>query len=263
VQQRYNDVRAQLAATPIDATVGPDEWDDIFLYAGYVQYVWPDLADVFAGWVNSGAGAPVVAAYQQYDDPGHDNSYAVYNAVSCTDDTWKDEDFLADQQATYAKAPFLTWANAWFNGPCYHWPAKAAPHTRITGRGVGSALLVGETLDAATPYSGSLHLRSIFKKSRLIGVAGGTSHAVSPGASRCVDRRIFDYLATGKLPARKAGSGADVRCAAPPLPRPNAGLLSTRARPAGSSSPSFADAVAARDSGRQLVEGLLLAAARP
>ncbi len=263
VQQRYNDVLAQLAAKPIDSTVGPDEWDDIFLHPGYVQYLWPDLADVFADWVNSGAGAPVVAAYQQYDSPGDDNSYAVYNAVSCTDDTWKDEDFRADQEATYAKAPFLTWANAWFNGPCYHWPAKAAPHTRITGRGVGSALLVGETLDAATPYTGSLYLRSIFKRSRLIGVTGGTSHAVTPGSSRCVDKRIFDYLATGKLPARKAGPGADVRCAAPPLPRPNAGQpLSLSGRPTGSSSPTFADAVA-RDSGRALVQRLLMAAVRP
>ena len=261
VQQRYDGVRSQLAATAIDATVGPDEWDDIFLYAGYVQYLWPDLADVFAGWVNDGAGRPVVAAYKEYDSPGDDNSYAVYNAVSCTDDTWKDEDFLADQEATYAKAPFLTWANAWFNGPCYHWPAKAAPHTRITGRGVGSALLVGETLDAATPYSGSLYLRSIFRKSRLIGVPGGTSHAVSPSGNRCVDKRIFDYLATGKLPARKTGSGADVSCAALPLPRPSsAQLRSASSAPAGSGSPSFAGA---HDSGRALVQRLLVAAARP
>ena len=38
VRQRYTDVHYQLAATPIDAKVGPDEWDDIFLTAGYAQF---------------------------------------------------------------------------------------------------------------------------------------------------------------------------------------------------------------------------------
>jgi hypothetical protein len=229
-----------------------------------VQFLWPDLADVFAGWANSGAGAPVVAAYQNFDNPGDDNSYAVYNAVSCTDDTWKDENFLADQQATYAKAPFLTWANAWFNGPCYVWPAKGGAHTRITGKGVGTALLVDETLDAATPYAGSLYLRSLFKKSRLIAVAGGTSHAVSPSGNRCVDNKIFDYLATGKLPARKAGSGADVRCAPAPLPDPNAAKAFSGTPGAAASAPSFSEAARAgdADAGRALIARLLLAAAR-
>ena len=26
----------------------------------------------------------------------------------------------------YAKAPFMTWANAWYNAPCLNWPAKPA-----------------------------------------------------------------------------------------------------------------------------------------
>jgi pimeloyl-ACP methyl ester carboxylesterase len=259
VQQRYADVLAQLAATPIDATVGPDEWDDIFLYAGYAQSLWPELADVFAGWVGDGDGAAVVAAYQQFDTPGDDNSYAVYNAVSCVDDTWKDEDFLADQTRTYQKAPFLTWANAWFNGPCYTWPARGRAHTKVTGRGVGTALLVGETLDAATPFSGSRYLRSIFGKSRLVAVVGGSSHAVSPGGSACADRRIFDYLATGRLPDRKPGRRLDVRCPAPPQPGPGQGSGN-----AATSSLAFAQAAQAGDgdAGRALVARILLAAAR-
>ena len=248
MQQRYDDVRTQLAASPIDATVGPDEWDDIFLYAGYTQGLWPDLADVFSGWVVNGRGAPVVEAYQNFDTPGDDNSYAVYNAVSCVDDTWKDEDFLADQWRTYAKAPFLTWGNAWFNGPCYSWPATAHRHTRITGRGVGSALLVGETLDAATPFTGSRYLRSIFRKSRLIAVKGGTSHAVTPNGNDCVDRRIFTYLATGRLPARKTGASADVTCRPSAKPKPL----------------SFTGAAAPAEivAGRALLARLRLAAAR-
>lgn len=258
VAQRYRQVRAQLAATPINGIVGPDEWDDVFLYAGYVQFLWPELGDVFAGWVNAGDGAPVVAEYRSFDTPGDDNSYAVYNAVSCVDDTWKDESFLQDQWATYYRAPFLTWGNAWFNGPCYHWPAKARSRTRVSGSGAGPALLVDETRDAATPYSGSVYVRSIFRRSRLVAVVGGTSHAVTPGGNRCVDRRIFDFLATGKLPPRRSGSRADVRCAAGPQPRPYAGQAFT-GRPPSTSFPR----AASPSTGRAYVARLLVAAARP
>jgi pimeloyl-ACP methyl ester carboxylesterase len=255
VMQHYDAVRSQVAASPIRGVVGADGWDDIFLYAGYVQFLWPELGGVFANWVSSGAGDAVVAEYRSFDTPGDDNSYAVYNAVSCVDDTWKDESFLADQNATYAKAPFLTWGNAWFNGPCYHWPAKGRQHTKVTGRGVGRVLLVDETNDAATPYSGSRYLRSLYKKSRLIAVVGGTNHAVTPSGNPCTDRRIFDYLATGKLPHRKAGGGADVSCPAPPLPTPDPPSSITAG---GASQPTFAATSA--DAGRAWLARQLLAA---
>jgi pimeloyl-ACP methyl ester carboxylesterase len=250
VQQSYEQVRAQATDAPINGTVGPDEWDDIFAYAGYVQFLWPDLADVFANYVHAGDGAAVVAAYRNFDTPGDDNSYAVYNAVSCVDDTWKDENFLADQWRTYQEAPLMTWANAWFNGPCYHWPAKAAAHTRVTGRGVGRVLLVDEMLDAATPFSGSLYLRSIYRKARLVAVRNGTNHAVTPSGNGCVDNKIFNYLATGKLPPRKSGRQADVTCRPLPQPTPNVSqAFSAELSSGGSSMTSFAR--------------LLLAAARP
>jgi pimeloyl-ACP methyl ester carboxylesterase len=260
VASRYRDVHAQVAASPINGAVGPDEWDDIFLYAGYADFLWPRLAGVFAGWVNQAAGDDVVAAYQDFDAPGDDNSYAVYNAVSCIDDTWKDEDFLQDQWSTFEDAPFLTWGNAWFNGPCYHWPAKAHRRTHVSGPSIGSALLVDETKDAATPYSGSVYLRSIARRSRLVAVVGGTNHAVTPSGNACTDNRIFGYLATGRLPARKRGAGADVRCDKLPAPQPSGPSFA-----APSSAPSFTRAAWGGDpaGGRALIASLLLRAARP
>ncbi len=260
VAAAYREVHAQVAAAPISGVVGPDEWDDIFLYAGYADFLWPRLAGVFSGWVHEAGGDDVVAAYQDFDAPGDDNSYAVYNAVSCTDDTWKDEDFLQDQWSTYYDAPLVTWGNAWFNGPCYHWPARAHARTRVSGPSIGSALLVDETKDAATPYSGSRYLHSIAPRSRLVAVVGGTNHAVTPSGSTCTDRRIFRYLATGKLPARKARAGADVRCRKPPEPQPSGPSFA-----APSSAPTFASAARAsdREAGRALIASLLLQAARP
>jgi hypothetical protein len=107
----------------------------------------------------------------------------MYLATTCSDARWKGHDWLADNWRTYYKAPLLTWDNAWFNGPCLSWRVKPGTPVRITGAGVGDALLVDETKDAATPYEGSRYLRKIFRDSRLVATVGGTSHAVSPSGN--------------------------------------------------------------------------------
>jgi pimeloyl-ACP methyl ester carboxylesterase len=261
VRQRYNAVRTALIAAPINGVVGPDEWDDIFVSSGYAQFLWPDLAQTFAGWANGGLGDPVVQAYQDTDGPGDDNGLAMYLATSCTDAPWKANDWLGDNWRTYYKAPFLTWDNAWFNAPCFWWRAKPGVPIRVTGAGVGDALLLDETRDAATPYEGSLYLRKIFRASRLVATVGGTSHAVSPSGNPCVDNKIFNYLAKGTLPRRMPGGGADVKC--PALPRPTPAPL-TQSFGAWSSMQTLATAASAGDevAGRLLVNRLVLAASR-
>jgi pimeloyl-ACP methyl ester carboxylesterase len=261
VRHRYFAIRSALIAHPINGVVGPDEWDDVFVSAGYAQFLWPDLAQAFSGWANDGLGDPVVQAYQDTDTPGDDNGLAMYLATSCTDARWKGHDWLADNWRTYYKAPLLTWDNAWFNGPCFSWRVKPGKPVRITGAGVGDALLVDETKDAATPYEGSRYLRRIFRDSRLVATVGGTSHAVSPSGNACVDNKIFNYLAKGTLPARKAGTGADVKCRA--LPKPTPAPL-TQSFGAWSSMQTLATAASRGDAGagRLLVNRLVLAANR-
>jgi hypothetical protein len=121
--------------------------------------------------------------------------------------------------------PFETWANAWYNAPCLYWPAKAGKPTKVDGRHVAGALLIGETLDAATPFTGSLEVRRRFPSSSLIASPGGTSHAVSLFGNACVDDQIADYLATGKLPPRKPGNGPDAICQPLPQPVPSAAAV--------------------------------------
>ncbi|MGZ4590390.1 MAG: alpha/beta fold hydrolase [Actinomycetes bacterium] len=260
VASRWRYVQEQLRNKPIEGIVGPDEWTDIFLYAGYYQFLWPDLGDVFANYLTKGDAAAVVEAYRSFDTPGDDNSYAAFSAVTCTDSRWKGRDWIGDTWKSYYRAPFLSWANTWFTGPCFFWPAKAGSPTRITGRGVGRALLLDETFDAATPYPGSVYLRKIFTQSRLVAVVGGTTHAGTPSGNPCVDNKIFTYLALGTLPRRKAGAKADVRCAALAKPQPNA----PAAFGAWSSSQTLARAASAGSAaaGRELVARMLLRANR-
>ena len=68
-------------------------------------------------------------------------------------------------------------------------------------------LLVDETLDAATPYAGSLEVRKRFPKARLIAEVGGTTHADSLNGNACVDDTIADYLATASCRSASRATG--------------------------------------------------------
>ena len=91
----------------------------------------------------------------------------------------------------------------------------------VKGRFAPPILLLSETLDAATPFSGSLEVRKRFPASSLIATEGGTTHANSLfGGIACVDDAVAAYLADGTLPARQPGKGADLTCQAAPEPEP-------------------------------------------
>jgi len=216
--------KERLRKKPAGGKVGPDEWTDIFLGAGYYQQTWLDLADLWTGWVKNHDPAPVIAQYESADSVGDDNGFAVYNAVQCTDAVWPRDwnTWRRDNWLTFLKAPFQTWGNAWFNAPCLTWAGKAAPAVNVEGSQVAPILLIDETLDAATPFSGSLEVRKRFPTSRLLAEPGGTSHADSLFGNACVDDQIADYLASGTLPARKPGNGPDTTCDPLPVPVPTA-----------------------------------------
>jgi pimeloyl-ACP methyl ester carboxylesterase len=200
--------------------VGGDEWNDIFLGAGYYQSTWTELGGVFAGWIHDHDAKTLHAEYRDTETPGDDNGFAMYNATQCTDAAWPKSvaKTLRDARRLNKKAPYLTWNNTWYNAPCLTWPAKAHKPVKVDGRKVASVLLIDETLDAATPYEGSIETRKLFPNASLIALPGGTSHANSLDGDACLDNQIAAYLADGTLPPRKAGNHADATCK--PLPRP-------------------------------------------
>jgi pimeloyl-ACP methyl ester carboxylesterase len=226
VQQLFYAEEAALTGHAADGVLGPDEWADAFVTAGYAQSTWPQLADAFSTWVHQHDAKKLIAAYESADSPGDDNGYAVYNAVQCTDVQWPRDwsTWARDNWRTHRKAPFYTWGNAWFNAPCLYWPARAGTPVRVNGHHV-AALLVGETLDAATPFTGSLEVRRRFPASSLIAEPGGTTHANTLAGNACVDDQIAAYLAAGALPPRRSGNRADASCA--PLAVPVPAMTST------------------------------------
>lgn len=234
VRKLFYATQRQLYRTPVQAAggkLGGSEWNDAFLYAGYYQSTWTDLASTFSAFVNNDDVAALEASYLDASGYGDDNGYAVYLGVQCTDAKWPQSwrKWSRDNWRIYAKAPYLTWGNAWYNEPCRHWPAKAKKPVNVKDRGVDSILMINETLDAATPYSGSLEVRKRFKNASLIAVPGGTTHSNSLNGNACVDDAIADYLLTGAKPARKPGKTADLECAPLPQPEPAAAELRKQA----------------------------------
>jgi pimeloyl-ACP methyl ester carboxylesterase len=234
VQNLFYATQRQLAEAPAGGQVGPDEWVDAFLPAGYFEQTWLGLAQVFSDFINThntDAINALIAAYQSSDGPGNDNGFAVYSAVQCTDIQWPTEwaKWARDNWRIYREAPFETWGNAWFNAPCIYWPAPASHPVQINGSGIGNALLIDETLDAATPFPGSLEVRKLFPHSVLLAEPGGTTHADSLSGNLCVDSTIASYLTTGALPPRKPDAPWDATCAPLPVPVPSGASSSSSA----------------------------------
>ena len=143
----------------------------------------------------------------------------MYLATSCTDAPWpKDWNvWAADNAAADKDSPYLAWANAWFNAPCRTWPvaSNAAPFAVNGAAYTGPVLILNETYDAATPFSGAVAVRALFPTASLIEGKRGTTHSASLSGVSCVDDAIAALLKKGKLPEPQGGrrSGQEVsRC---------------------------------------------------
>ena len=229
--------------------LGPDEVTDAIINATYYVYNWDYIATAYSRLARHRNGGMLFSIYRNLN-MGDDNGYAVYLGVQCTDvrrPSWSTQ--VHDAWRIHRKHPFLAWDNTWFNAPCVTGPAASLNRLAVNGSAAasngGRFLLINETKDAATPFSGALRLRSRFPSSRLIAGVDGTTHAGSLSGVSCVDSRIAAFLNSGVLPRRLSGSRADKLCPKVPPPAATGG-----ARVAGAGLP-----VALRD--------LLMAAQRP
>lgn len=231
VEAKYYEALDALSTSP-QGELGPAELTDGFLLAGYVQAFWPDVASAFAALVNDGDPGPATDLFLSSVDTENDNGYAIYLATECTDARWPRSwtTWRRDNTHVAQDAPFVTWGNAWFNAPCKFWRAPSGRPVDVRGKHAPPVLLLGETHDGATPFSGTLEVRRRFPSSVVIATEG-TTHANSLFGLACVDDAVAAYLLDGTLPGRVSGSGPDVLCAAVPEPEPlapAAGLADAR-----------------------------------
>jgi pimeloyl-ACP methyl ester carboxylesterase len=226
VETRFYAVRDQLDRHPAGGKIGGDEWTDAFIWAGYRASAWEALTKAFSDYAIKGDGKLIKKLVDGVNPQGigYDNNYAMYLATECTDDTSWPADWstwIKDNQAIYPKARFNTWINLWFDAPCHYWPAKPGQAVTVDGAKAPGILLISETYDAATPFSGALETRRRYPKASLVEGVGGSSHAASLSGATCIDDTIADYLATGALPKRLPGNVSDKKCAPYAQPDPS------------------------------------------
>ncbi|MER5873956.1 alpha/beta hydrolase [Streptomyces sp. NPDC002044] len=224
VEERWYAMRESLRGTPAGGTVGPAELEDTYMPGGYYNGYWPNLAEAFAAYARDGDPKPLVAAYERFGavEPSAGNGYSVYTAVQCRDSAWPKNwnRWRADMWRTHAKAPFMTWNNAWYNAPCAFWPTESLRAPDVTNADLPPALLLQATEDAATPFGGALSMRDRLKGSALVVEEGGGNHGIALSGNKCLDEKVAAYLRTGKA--------ADATCPAQPAPKP---ATATRAVP--------------------------------
>jgi pimeloyl-ACP methyl ester carboxylesterase len=224
VQRRYYAEQARLTAKPAGGKIGPAEFTDIFLQPGYYVFGWDKVAQAFSDWVHKRDATGLKDLYDANNpqEKDADNGYAIYLGVQCTDVQWPLDwaKWEQDNWRVHRRAPFETWGNAWYNAPCRNWAGQAGIPVTVSGEMAPPILLLSESLDAATPYAGSLEVRKRFPRSALVEGVGGTTHAGSLFGDKCVDNTVAAYLATGALPHRVKANRSDKRCA--PIPPPEA-----------------------------------------
>ena len=229
VRAAFYTARDRVAAQPVDGPngplIGPAEYDDTYLIAGYLNTTWPGLAQALSQYLNGGDTRGLVGQFQEWAVPNDDESYfANYNAIQCGDVNWPRNwaRWQSDAVRVYRTAPFLAWDNAWFNAACAFWPVKGpAQPLQIKGQGLPPILMLQGTLDAATPYAGAQNAHKLLPSARMVVVEGSGNHgqSISSPSDPCVQSYLNAYLASGALPNQPGLVNAT--CAAVPDPTPS------------------------------------------
>ncbi|MER6010744.1 alpha/beta hydrolase [Streptomyces bluensis] len=223
VEAKWYAMRRALAKKPADGRVGASELEDTFVPGGYYNGYWPYLAEAFAAYVNGRDDDPLVEAYENFGavDAAGDNGYSVYSAVQCADVAWPRDwaQWRRDNWDTYAKAPFMTWSNAWYNAPCAFWPTSARQPVDVSNDAAPPMLLFQATNDAATPYEGGVAVHRLLRGSSLVVEQGGGNHGITLSGNTCLDKHLAAYLTDGTMP-RGSGGAADAVCKRLPEPKP-------------------------------------------
>lgn len=134
------------------------------------------------------------------DDQGHygQSNYA-FPAIRCLDqrDRGVQGEIAAARQAS-TKAPTV----GSFFGPdlqCALWPVAAVPPLELVGAGAAPIVVIGTTLDPATPYEYAVGMARQLRSGVLVTFKGRGHTAY--GKSPCVQKLVVGYLVDGRVPA--------------------------------------------------------------
>lgn len=219
---RYAELGEQLRADPleiIDPFTGERftfTYNDLIastLGALYASFVWPDLAFFLADLeqqlspsalgqrlaaVRTGLGLGT-AAQEPYP-----NFVENFPGVVCSDSVNPRSFATWQTSADRAEARYGRFGRIWHwtASVCRAWPTSAGQDRHLgpwTARTAAPVLVVGNTFDPATPYSGAQAAARLLPNSRLLTYAGW-GHTAFLGINFCVDNYVTRYLVSGQVP---------------------------------------------------------------
>lgn len=245
VNQTYENLRADLAAEPLDLGLGMAVYavdlDGLVIGSMYAktafQFLAETLRDLREEVAQRGEPAqrPLLSARQaeriqdevqrMRDIRAHAGSFqplapdapsATGLHVLCNDTPWVGdrESLLAGSQQQGEAYPLLGWAT--LANPCITWSRPDVTLRTPDGHGVPPILMVQNEHDPATPIEGALRARTAFAGARLLTVTDEGDHGSYAGVipNECVDNAVEDYLVDGVVPDR------DTSCPGVPIPPP-------------------------------------------
>jgi pimeloyl-ACP methyl ester carboxylesterase len=202
---KFATLSQRLLRGPVTIGSPPQSWTYADVYSLFPEYefsAWPaDAAVLQQLWLASAPG--------HHTDPGSSPVPALPRleqmiAVGCADSPHPRSfpDYEAAARLGYARAGGFGLLASWPNIFCAQWPRAAAqdryagPWNRPTANPI---LLIGNTVDPATPYWDSIAMSHDLARARLLTVKG-YGHTEFTNPSTCAASYEVRYLTTGALP---------------------------------------------------------------
>ncbi|AMM19022.1 hypothetical protein AX769_01275 [Frondihabitans sp. PAMC 28766] len=168
---------------------------------------WPDLASAFRG-VQAGDPKAAFALADEYNDRSpkgkyYDNTAEAFNAITCLEDGGDPDmgDLRKQAIELKKKAPVLGVYQAYSDLVCDEWPVQPIAFPKpVTAPGAAPIVVIGNTGDPATPYSGAKSLAKQLDSGHLLTYVG-EGHTIYDKGNTCIDAAVDAYLQHGTVPA--------------------------------------------------------------
>lgn len=196
----YNRIAAQVERQRLPAgqhTLGPSELAVAAIDVTYVDSLWPVFHQGIAKALQ-GDGSTLWSLFHEYETL---TEYGPYAAVVCTDSPHPEgsQAFAAFAERLGKVSP--RWGEAVANEmlPCAYWavPPTGKPHD-VQAPGTPPVLVIGNTGDAATPYTSAVKVAKDLEGGHLL-TFEAEGHTAA-GRSACVDSWIERYFITLEVP---------------------------------------------------------------
>lgn len=171
----------------------------------YSKRSWPTLSDAVQKGLG-GDGTELVQLADSYlgrkPDGTYGNSFDIYFAVSCLDNSWPRSPGAVFRNAKQAGKDYPLIGEGLVNDyvRCALWPVRPQPLPKLTAAGSPPILVISTTRDPATPYQSGVKVAHRLPHGVLL-TNDGDGHTVFAQGKACVDDAVTRYLVDAKPPA--------------------------------------------------------------